>query len=264
MFSHPLSPSSLWAQKRRIATPSRGKVRALSAMRARRGMTLIEIIIVVALMGLLMGTLVLGSGALIGANRRASATLIVSAVRKGLAHANTTGKPVRLRMDLEAERVILEESSSRSVLRMTDEQEEKAAEEAEEQDAGEALLADAEAMAESILSGAPASGSAFTPIEALGQDGETPGRELSGGIRFVRVQTEHDEEPVEDGEAFLHFWPGGQTERAVIQIARAGADDDDGLTVVVSPLTGRAEIRRGFVDLPEEVLDGEEYSEVEE
>ncbi len=225
---------------------------------------MIEIIIVVALMGLLMGTLVLGSGALIGANRRAAATLIVSAVRKGLAHANTTGKPVRLRMDLEADRLILEESSSRSVLRMTDEQEEEAREEASEQDAGEVLLAEVEAMADSILSGATPGGPEFSPITELGQDGDQPGRDLGGGIRFVRVQTEHDEDPVEDGEAFLHFWPGGQTERAVIQIARAGADEDDGLTVVVSPLTGRAEIQRGFVELPEEVLDGEEYSEVEE
>lgn len=222
-------------------------------------MTLIEIIIVVSLMALLMGTLVLGSGALIGANRRAAATLIVSAVRKGLAHANTTGKPVRLRMDLDAERLVLEESSSRQVLRKSDEQEE---EEAEKADAGEALLADVEQMADSILSGAPSGGPSFTPIEALGQDGDTPGRDLGGKIRFVQVQTEHDQEPIRDGEAFLYFWPGGQTERAVIQIAQIG--DDDGMTVVVSPLTGRADIERGFIELPEEVLDGEEYSEVDE
>jgi general secretion pathway protein H len=81
-------------------------------------------------------------------------------------------------------------------------------------------------------------------------------------MRFARVQTEHDQEPVVDGQAFLYFWPGGQTERAVIQIAQIG--DDDGMTVVVSPLTGRADIQRGFIELPEEVLDGEEYSEAEE
>jgi general secretion pathway protein H len=223
-------------------------------------MTLIEIIIVLALMALLMGTLVLGSGALIGANRRAAATLIVSAVRKGLAHANTTGKPVRLRLDLDGKRVVLEESSSRQVLRKSDEQEEEEA--AEEADAGEALLADVEAMAESILSGAPGGGPSFSPIEALGQDGDGPGRELGNRMRFARVQTEHDQEPVVDGQAFLYFWPGGQTERAVIQIAQIG--DDDGMTVVVSPLTGRADIQRGFIELPEEVLDGEEYSEAEE
>lgn len=223
-------------------------------------MTLIEIIIVVSLMALLMGTLVLGSGALIGANRRAAATLIVSAVRKGLAHANTTGKPVRLRMDLDKERVILEESSSRQVLRKSDEQEEEEA--AEKADAGEALLADVEAMAESILSGSPTTSPSFTPIAALGQDGDSPGRQLGNKIRFVRVQTEHDQEPIEDGEAHLYFWPGGQTERAIIQIAEIG--DDDGLTVVVSPLTGRAEIQRGFVELPAEVLDGEDYSEAEQ
>lgn len=247
------------------AARAAGTVRVGRSARPRatvRGMTLIEIIIVVALMALLMGTLVLGSGALIGANRRAAATLIVSAVRKGLAHANTTGKPVRLRMDFESERVILEESSSRQVLRKTDEEEQEEAEKAEKADAGEALLAEVEAMAESILSGSSTGGPSFTPIEALGQDGDAPGRELGNKIRFVRVQTEHDQEPIEDGVAFLYFWPGGQTERAVIQIAQVGAED--GMTVVVSPLTGRAEIQKGFVDLPQEVLDGEEFSEVEE
>lgn len=260
MFSCTLSPNPERGIRPAHAIRPRGEVRARLGQSQKRGMTLIEIIIVVSLMALLMGTLVLGSGALIGANRRAAATLIVSAVRKGLAHANTTGKPVRLRMDLDAERLVLEESSSRQVLRKSDEQEEK--EEEEKADAGEALLADVEQMADSILSGAPSGGPSFSPIEALGQDGDLPGRELGGKMRFVRIQTEHDQEPILDGEAFLYFWPGGQTERAVIQIGEIG--DDDGMTVVVSPLTGRADIERGFIELPEEVLDGEEYSEVDE
>jgi general secretion pathway protein H len=78
----------------------------------------------------------------------------------------------------------------------------------------------------------------------------------------VKVQTEHDEEGVTEGVAYIHFWPGGVTERAIVQIARAG--DDEGVTVVVSPLTGRAQIERGFVELPEDLLEGEEYSEREE
>lgn len=229
-------------------------------MGSARGMTLIEIMIVVALMALLTATLILGSGVLIGANRRAAATLVVAGVRKGLAHANTTGKPARLRIDLESERLILEEASSRVVLRKSDEEEEEDAEKA--QDAGDALLADAEAMADAILGGASSSGSGFSPIDALGQDGDTPGRALGSGIRFRRVQTEHDEDPVEDGEAYIYFWPGGLTERAIVQVAEG--DGDDGLTVVVSPLTGRAEIQRGFVELPEEVFDEEGFSEREE
>src|SRR5690606_14499791 len=118
----------------------------------------------------------------------------VAGVRKGMAHANTTGKPTRLRFDFEGKRVILEEASSRVMLRKSDEQEELDAEEAEE--AGDNLLADAEAMAEAVLSGGGSAGPGFSPIDALGQDGDSPGRDLGSGIRFLRVQTEHDERPV--------------------------------------------------------------------
>lgn len=221
-----------------------------------RGMTLIEIMVVLVLMALLFGTLIFGSGALIGANKRAAASLVVTAIRKGLAHANTTGKPVRLKIDLDGERLVLEESGSRSVLRKTSEQEE---EEAKKADAAQELLASAEMAAEAILSGTAMGGPGFTPFDALGQDSETPGKQIRSGIKFIKVQTEHDEAPIEDGEAYLYFWPGGVTERAIIQLARSG--DDTGLTIVVSPLTGRAEIQRGRVELPPQVLDGEDYSE---
>lgn len=230
----------------------------------QRGMTLIEIMIVVGLMALLTATLILGSGALLGANRRAAATLIVVGVRKGIAHANTTGKPARLVLDLDDNRIILEESNSRLALRRSDEQEQEEREEADEDlSPGDRLLADAEAMAEEMLSGSSSGSAGFSPIDAIGQDEEGPGRLLGSGIEFVKVQTEHDDDPVEDGRAEIYFWPGGLTERAVVQIAKKG--DEDGITVVISPLTGRASIESGFVELPEEVFDeSEEFSERDE
>jgi general secretion pathway protein H len=241
-------PASVGTRRAR-ADVRYGRVRA-------RGMTLIEIMVVLVLMALLFGTLIFGSGTLIGANKRAAASLVVTAVRKGLAHANTTGKPVRLRMDLDGERLVLEESSSRSVLRKTGEQAEQ---EAKKLDAGQELLASVEMAAEAMLSGTSLGGPSFTPFDALGQNGENAGKQLQSGIKIIKVQTEHDDGPIEDGEAFLYFWPGGVTERAIIQLARSG--DDTGLTVVVSPLTGRAEVQRGRVELPPQVLDGEDYSE---
>jgi hypothetical protein len=46
------------------------------------------------------------------------------------------------------------------------------------------------------------------------------------------------------------------TERAHIQLKRAGSEE--ALTVVVSALTGRTQIERGLVDLPEPRSDREE------
>src|SRR5262249_31161013 len=89
----------------------------------------------------------------------------------------------------------------------------------------------------------------FKPVKQFGFDGDTPeqGRSIGTGVRLLQVQTEHDEEPRTSGRAYLYFFPGGGTERAVIQIAREG--DKEGLSVVVSALTGRARIEKGAVKL---------------
>ncbi len=250
----------------RVRLPGWAQVRAVSALNrkraARRGMTLIEIMIVVFLIAVLTGTLLFGSGMFTGANRRAAASLVVAGVRKGLAHANTTGKPVRLAMNIDSGRLILEESSSSEALRADPNAED--VDEDEPLDSGAALLADAEAVAEQILSGAPGTSTSFTPVDLLGSDGDAPGREVGSGIRFVKVQTEHDDEASESGTAYIYFWPGGVTERAIVQIAERSNELDEGLTVVVSPLTGRADIKRGRIELPEELFDDEDYSERDE
>jgi len=233
------------------------------AKRARvRGLTLIEVMIVMALMGLLTATLVFGSGAFIGASRRAAAGLFVAAVQKGLAQANTVGKPVRLAIDLGAGRLVLEESNSSVALRGKPSDPLETGDADAEAGAVQAAVAAAQAAGEDFLAYASAPSSGFTPIDLLGQDGDTPGRALDPSIKITKVQTEHDDEPISEGVAYIYFWPGGVTERAVVQLGRGL--EDDGVTVEVSPLTGRARISRGKVDLPEPAGFGEDYSERDE
>lgn len=78
--------------------------------------------------------------------------------------------------------------------------------------------------------------------------GKTGHRPLESGITFREVQTAHDDAPRNEGRAYLYFWPGGMTERASIQL-RVGqsADEHDALTLLVSPLTGKAQIKEGAV-----------------
>ena len=55
----------------------------------------------------------------------------------------------------------------------------------------------------------------------MGLAASTPGKghkALEGGIKFRGVQTQHDDLPRTEGRAYLYFWPGGQTERASIQL----------------------------------------------
>jgi general secretion pathway protein H len=220
-----------------------------------RGMTLIELMVVLFIMALLVSGMMVGAGFFTGVEQRKAAALMVSAVRKGLAEANGSGLPTRLAIDFASNRIQLEQSSSKLALR-----EDKTLTKEEEQSYADDLSKKAATEAQSLVSGMVEHKPTFFPSQALGQDGELPGRYLGGRVRVRAVQTEHDEEPLVEGVAYIYFWPGGVAERAIVQV---GEGEKEGLTVVISSLTGRARIERGRVDLPKGAL-GEDYSEREE
>lgn len=220
---------------------------------------------VIVLVALLSGAVLFGSGILGGSRERAAATLIVSGVRMGLSRANSTGLPTRMVFDLDNHRVSIEESSQRSVVREQDpEQDGEEAQESDESepDAVDALESNARADALEVVEGPRAPPPSFTPISAFrSEDGEElEGRELGEGVKLRFVQTQHDSGQIESGRAMLYFWPGGETENAVVHLGRG---DSNGLSVRISALTGRAKIEKGPIELPEPRADGE-YSEREE
>jgi len=198
---------------------------------------------VVFLIALLAGGVMLGPGMLRSSQVRAAATLLVSGVRLGITRANNSGRPVRLVVDFEKRRVLLEEASSTRFVR-----------DSKDVAGGAEVSTEAEREAEEerdpIIDGPRAPKASFTPLKELSDpEGGEPGRSLGAGVQLVSVQTERDEEPITEGRGYLYFWPGGLTERAAIQLRRVGSDDP-GLTVMVSALTGRATIQRGRIDLP--------------
>jgi general secretion pathway protein H len=225
------------------------------AARRARGMTLIELLVVLFIIALLSAALMAGSGYFTGVEQRTAAALIVSAMRKGLAEANGTGKPTRLAIDFLSNRILFEQSSSSLALRAT-----KVLTPEEEQAYAEELAKKAEAEAQSLVNGMIEHKADFLPTSALGQDGDLPGRYLGGRVKVRLVQTEHDEEPVKEGVAYIYFWPGGVAERAVVQLAEG---EREGLTVAISSLTGRARIERGAVELAKGTF-GHDYSERKE
>lgn len=69
-------------------------------------------------------------------------------------------------------------------------------------------------------------------------------RELPGRTEIREVRVEGVTDPIVDGKAYVHFFPGGQAERAYIEVA----DGDALYTVVVEPYTGRARVVAGPVE----------------
>ena len=81
-------------------------------------------------------------------------------------------------------------------------------------------------------------------------------KSLERGIKIRQVHTAHDDAPRKEGRAYLYFWPGGQTERAAIQlrVGEPGKEEKEGdeagtITLIVAPLTGKVTIKDGAVEL---------------
>lgn len=229
------------------------KRRARCPAERARGFTLLELLITIALVALLGGTIISGSGMLSGNRLRSAAGLVVTGVRLAITRANTLGHPVRIVFDLDAQRISMEESNDR-MLRVKESKNSFSDKEAEGASAGADPATEAEKeslkYADGIVKGPRAPRAKFSPIPFGGSEKDAAkGRDLGLGVSFRLVQTEHDAKARDKGRAYLYFWPGGGTERAVVQIERKGGDD--ALSVLVSPLTGRAHIEHGKVDLEE-------------
>ncbi len=223
---------------------------------SRRGITLIEVLISLAVAGLIAGIGILGVGAQQSARLRGGAVLVAGAVRTAYSHASGVSKPLRLVLDINERQVTLEESSSTLTVTKND------------RSGGAAAATEAERAAveesESILKGPRAPRPSFTPTKAFGfnPDEGKSGKGLPFGVRFVQVETGHEDEPATDDRAYIYFWPGGQTERAAVVLTTAGKDeeptDQNSMTVLVHPLTGKTEIKKGILKMARPRSDQEE------
>lgn len=222
---------------------------------ATRGLTLIEVLIVMAIVALMMGAIVIGSGQLASSRMRHSSTMIAGAIRVGFSRASATSKSVRLVMDFTENEIWLEEGDQPMLVQSKDL--------TGTGGASAATVAEKQAIEEGgrIVKGPTAPRTAFKEIDAMGLAASSPGKghkPLERGIKFREVQTQHDDKPRKEGRAYLYFWPGGQTERAAIQLKVGDANDEkDAITLLVAPLTGKATVKDGAVAMPKPVDDKE-------
>lgn len=233
-------------------------------------MTLVEIMVVLVLIALLASATAFGTGSVGSSRLRGAAATVVAYSRVAITRTNATGRPVRMVFDLDKGRIWLEESSTSKALRSDPKAAEMDPDRASDDDyqgpdaeRARTAKAEGEASAELFIEGRGKQVSDFEPLKGLEIAGESVGesRELGTSIEYHQVQIEHEEEPRTEGRTYLYFWPGGETEWASVQLRRSG-DKSNGLTVLVSPLTGRARIERGYVPLPNRNREGE-ISEIE-
>jgi general secretion pathway protein H len=209
-----------------------------------RGITLVELLVTIALIALVTTSVLFGSGAVANSRMRGATTMIAGAIRVAYSRASATSRPNRLVFDIDGSKVDTTGGAE--------------AQTQEERDAIE--------QAQRIVKGPQAPRATFRPVKALGFDEADSGggRSLGKGVKFHRIETGHSPDGQTTGRAYLYFWPGGRTERAAIHITTEGANGpDDGITVIVSPLTGRVRTVKGGKSL-EPLRDDGTSSEREE
>jgi general secretion pathway protein H len=206
----------------------------------QRGFTLIEMMVTIALIAIVTTGVVVGSGALVNSRMRGAAGMISGAIRIAYTRASATSRANRLAFDIDQSTVALEETSDAMLVQKNDSTGGAEASTPQEREAHE--------LAARIVKGPQAPLARFSPVKALGFDDPdtSGGRTLGKGVKFRKIETGHSADGQTSGKAYLYFWPGGQTERASIQLAPEGSQStDDGISILVSPLTGRVRTMSG-------------------
>ena len=253
-------------------------------------MTLIEIVIVLAVLGMMVGMLVVGFGAGRQAELSRGTNQIANTVRYGFDKARVNGQYFRLLINLDDGTFSLQNAEEAMYLPATDRDgkiieydESKAEAQADrdyraEQSFNRSVQAaayrdqmDPDAKSEGDTDGEstlykaqpkkvprarPPLFAAFEDENSL-SDLAKPFK-VPDGVKIVYVRTADDLKPITKGEASLYFFPRGRTQKAHIQLESANGEAQ--YTIKVEPLTGRVTVVDGLEDLtlPEDAYDEED------
>lgn len=211
---------------------------------AVEGLTLMEVMIVMVIMALAAAGATMGIGALTRSELRSSAMRVAAAASFAYSRSISTGRTVRVVFDFQQGTVGLEETTGKVALSRMDE---RAKRDEDESDLG--AIDPWEAARAKMEDGPSRARSSFGPItDREGNEIEFyKAQPIGNGIELVQVKTPHFPEPVREGRAALYFFPGGRTQRALVQI---GDSSDTVYTVEIHPLTGKAKVHPFPYDPP--------------
>jgi prepilin-type N-terminal cleavage/methylation domain-containing protein len=215
--------------------------------RTKSGFTLIEVILVVAIMAVVITGATFGLGAITRTRLRSSAFKVTSAARFAYNRSLTQGTTTRLVFNFEKNTMAVEETETPVTL-ATEEQLE--AEPGQAVDPWDLARARIEHPLDEVRPTSP-----FHPI--TNPSGKVvkkyTAQPVGDGILIQALISPHETDKRTDGEGSLYFFPGGVTEHAVVQLS----DSSETIySVEIHPLTGNARIHN-FAYEPLDELDDE-------
>jgi general secretion pathway protein H len=200
----------------------------LRPSRTARAFTLIELLIVLSLIALLAGLAAPAVGSVTGANARKAANQLAGAMRFLYDTAALRHATCRMALDLDGRAWWAECAPGDAAIARRPEDDEELA---------RRLSGEKNAELRRLLSKTEF-GSFKDPLADR--------RELPGRATFGKIHVEGRRD-VDSGTVYVHFFPGGQAQRATVQVV----DGSNKYTVVVEPYTGRARIVPGDVEARE-------------
>lgn len=215
--------------------------------RTSRGFTLIEVIVVIAIVAVVVTGATFGLGAITRTRLRSSALKVMSAARFAYNRSLTQGTTTRLRFDFEKDTMAIEETLTPVTLTTTEQLEDEDGQAVDPWDLARARL---EQPLTPVKPTSP-----FQPI--ANRNGKVieryTAKPVGDAVSVHALITPHETETRTDGEGSVYFFPGGLTEHAVIQLSDAS---DTVYSIEIHPLTGNARIYN-FAYEPLDELDDE-------
>lgn len=220
----------------------------------RQGMTLIEIMIVVALMATLMTLVGIGFGVLGHADVSGEAVRLSSAIRYTFNTAATSNMTLQMKLNFETgtfqvEKLDLSGGLSAETLRG---ETMKSVTSGSKRISASADKLDDEDTRFGKVTRTPIEGDFLSPEDAV----------LDEDVFFIGLMTSHHDEIQTEGIGTINFFANGFVERSVIYVgdeaAREGMDDGVYYTIVVNPLTGQSSVQPGKMEVSSSFFEEEE------
>lgn len=206
--------------------------------RAARGITLLELLIVLALLGLILGLSINALSKITRTKLRTETNKLAAAFRHTFNRSSTHGLYMRMVIDLDADAYWVEASDQPMFLA---EKKRGVGEEEDEDKEAEGLGGgETPSLAEGGLAAVFAS-----PRARYQADGVIPRTSFEKPIQIDGVLTTGQDDVFRAGKAYIHFFPNGFVEPAMVYTTNG---EGDYFTLILDPLSGRVKNRVGRVD----------------
>jgi prepilin-type N-terminal cleavage/methylation domain-containing protein len=224
---------------------------------ARRGMTLIEVMVTVAIVLLILAVGIPSIAGLMALQQRGAVYELATTFAYLRDEATLRNVTFRIAFNLDRSTYEIEAGTPDATIFSTEEERVEWEQELEDRLNAYTEREIAEGVANELMDQT----GRFQGLEDVTLDTKV---ELPGGSRYGWVWTPQHEDPVapaeflaEDPEddtiVYAHIFPNGQLEPVVVRIVDED-DEDEGWTIIVEPLTGRIHLEDSVVE-PEDLFD---------